>query len=353
MEDSFFRQMDGETLRSLVSRTTLRDAALIMVGPTLHIERCSELAAALTELCPLERIDQLLSAPAVQALRDCIAQQTPRTVFEELDGKEYRLELLPHREGALLAFLRDDRASYDGSLRVLQAKGSQYLGAILSDAGQIAETQVAAHLRAQCLRLQRLLNHSDFLHDPPLTEQLRLQEIDLAALCRDVVNATARHTGQTIAIDAPETCPLLAEPQLLRTALYNLLTNAVKISPEGVRLQLRDDAVAPTVTVSDRGPGLDAMLFASLLDGWKSAISIEQYLSLARRGVTLGLGLPLTQLIAQLHGGQLLLSPRENGGSEMHFVLSHLPPALAETNLHAPMVLEDAFSVADLELSIL
>lgn len=359
MEDTFFSQIDAETLRELLARTGLRDAAVVAVSPTLHIENGNPAAARLTGLHPLERIDQLLSEQAAAALRDCIAAHTPHTVYEELDGLEYRLEILPHRDGALLAFVRDDRASYDGTLRVLHAKGTQYLGTLLADAAQVSDPALAAHLRRQCLRLHRLLMHSDFLHDPPLTEQLRLYHCDLAELCRDAAEQAASHATTPgtapITVHAEESCIALIEPQLIRTALYNLLTNALHVTPPDgdIALSLYDDGAFFTITVADRGPGLDAARFEALLSGWQMPAPLEEYLALARQGTPPGLGLPLIQRIAQLHGGSLLLSPREGGGSQLHFTLAHLPDALADHNLHAPMILEDGYPLEEVEFSIL
>lgn len=356
MADQFFSQLDGDALRELLARTGLRGAAVVQVAPTLHIENENEAAARLTGLHPLERIDQLLSAQAAEALRACIAERAPRTVFEELDGIEYRLELIPHRDGALLAFVRDDRASYDGTLRVLHAKGTQYLGALLADAEQVDDPVLAAHLRRQCLRLHRLLTHSDFLHDPPLTEQLRLMDTDLAALCRDAAAQAAAHAPHAapIAVHAPETCRALIEPQMVRTALYNLLSNAMQVTPADgdIALTLADDGAFYTITIADRGPGLDAARFAALLSGWQSALPLDDYLALAREGTPPGLGLPLAQRVALLHGGSLLLSPRAGGGSELHLTLAHLPASLADHNLRAPMILEDGYPLEEVEFSI-
>ena len=357
MSDRFFSQLEGDALRELLARTGLRDAAVVQVAPTLHIENASDAAAQLTGLRPLERIDQLLSEQAAAALRACIAEHTPRTIYEELDGIEYRLELIPHRQGALLAFLRNDRADYDGTLRVLHAKGTQYLGTLLADAAQVDDPQLAAHLRRQCLRLHRLLSHSDFLHDPPLTEQLRLYDTDLAALCRDAAAQAGAHISRkaaAITVEAPEHCTALIEPQLVRIALYNLLSNALQVTPADgdIVLTLADDGAFYTITVADRGPGLDAQQFQSLLRGWQSTVSLDDYLALARQGTTPGLGLPLIQRIAQLHDGSLLLSPREGGGSLLHFTLAHLPDTLADHNLHAPMILEDGYPLEEVEFSI-
>lgn len=355
MADIFFSQIDEKTLRELLARTGLRDAAVVTVSSTLHIENGNQAATHLTGLHPLERIDQLLSEQAVAALRDCIASHTPHTVYEELDGLEYRLEILPHRDGALLAFVRDDRASYDGTLRVLHAKGTQYLGTLLADAAQVDDPVLAAHLRRQCLRMHRLLLHSDFLHDPPLTEQLQLHHCDLAELCRDAAEQAAAHGSVPITVQADEICIALVEPQLIRTALYNLLTNALHVTPPDgdICLNLYDDGAFFTITVADRGPGLDAARFEALLSGWQMPAPLDEYLVLARQGTPPGLGLPLIQRIAQLHGGSLLLSPREGGGSQLHFTLAHLPESLADHNLHAPMILEDGYPLEEIEFSVL
>ena len=56
--------------------------------------------------------------------------------------------------------------------------------------------------------------------------------------------------------------------------------------------------------------------------------------------------------IAQLHDGSLLLSPREGGGSLLHFTLAHLPDTLADHNLRAPMILEDGYPLEEVEFSI-
>lgn len=358
MADTFFSQIDEKTLRELLARTGLRDAAVITVSSTLYIENSNEIATRLTGLHPLERIDQLLSEQAAAALCDCIAARTPHTVYEELDGLEYRLEILPHRDGALLAFVRDDRASYDGTLRVLHAKGTQYLGTLLADAAQVDDPVLSAHLRRQCLRLHRLLMHSDFLHDPPLTEQLQLHHDDLAELCRSAAEQASTHTSSNaapITVHADDSCIALIEPQLIRTALYNLLANALHVTPPDgdISLSLYDDGAFFTITVADRGPGLDAARFEALLSGWQMPAPLDEYLALARQGTPPGLGLPLIQRIAQLHGGSLLLSPREGGGSQLHFTIAHLPESLADHNLHAPMILEDGYPLEEIEFSVL
>ena len=109
MEDRFFTHLDGDAVRGLLARAALRDAALVTVGRPSSVEDCNRAAAA--DRPAPARTDR----PAAGRVRcksaarlHCIA--FPCTVYEELDGVSYRLEILPHRDGALLAFLREDRA---------------------------------------------------------------------------------------------------------------------------------------------------------------------------------------------------------------------------------------------------
>ena len=174
MEDAFFSQLDGNAVRELLLRTELRHAALFAVSDTLRIERCSDAAQQLSGLHPMEELDPFLSGSTRNILLRCINTQSACTAEEDIDGTVYTVEMIPHRGGALLAYLRRDRAAYDGSLRVIQDKSSRYLGALMAEAEQVNDPALADGLRRQCMRLYRLLTHSDLLHDPLLTEQLSL-----------------------------------------------------------------------------------------------------------------------------------------------------------------------------------
>ena len=211
-----------------------------------------------------------------------------------------------------------------------------------------------------------MFSHSEFLHDAPRLEQLRLRRCDLAALCRDAAAQAERHApqaerhapqGQNLAIETqtPDICDALVEPELVRTALYNLLENAIHVSPApgSIRVSLHAGGEYMTITVADRGPGLDAERFSALLSGGDRPVGLDEYLSYVCGDTPLGLGLPLVQRIAQLHRGSLMLSPREGGGSQLHLSLAYLPDALGDYNLHTPMILEEGYSLEELEFSTL
>lgn len=70
--------------------------------------------------------------------------------------------------------------------------------------------------------------------------------------------------GQTVAVDAPETCAVTGDDTLLAVLLRNLLDNAVRYSPQGATVLLSLAAPGPAhpgrvqLTVEDSGPGLPA-----------------------------------------------------------------------------------------------
>lgn len=358
MEDAFFSQLDGNAVRELLLHTELRHAALFAVSDTLRIERCSDAAQQLSGLHPMEELDPFLSGSTRNILLRCINTQSACTAEEDIDGTVYTVEMIPHRGGALLAYLRRDRAAYDGSLRVIQDKSSRYLGALMAEAEQVEDPALADGLRRQCMRLYRLLTHSDLLHDPLLTEQLSLRRCDLSALCRDAVQQAETHAPAGSAkfiVQVPEHADALIDARLVRTAIYNLLTNALRVTPEDgeITVSLTDTRDFVTIAVADTGPGLDPAKFDDLLSGWRRTTSIDDYRALVRGGTPLGLGLPLVNQIAQAHGGRLLLTQREGGGSVLHLCLAHLPHTLEDDLFRAPTIIEDGYTAEEIEFSIL
>ncbi len=89
--------------------------------------------------------------------------------------------------------------------------------------------------------------------------------VDLAALARQAVADIAPRAlaqGQTVAVDAPPTCSVVADETLLAVLLRNLLDNAVRYGPPGATVQVGVAPSSPSrpgrvgLTVADSGPGL-------------------------------------------------------------------------------------------------
>jgi CheY-like chemotaxis protein/anti-sigma regulatory factor (Ser/Thr protein kinase) len=103
---------------------------------------------------------------------------------------------------------------------------------------------------------------------------------------------------------------VLGDPTRLQQIVWNLLTNAVKFTPEGGRVKLRmeGDADNVRITVSDTGKGIEPEFLPFVFDHFRQADP-----SSARRHGGLGLGLSLVKHLVELHGGTIAATSEGKG----------------------------------------
>lgn len=129
----------------------------------------------------------------------------------------------------------------------------------------------------------------------------------------------------------------------LQQVFWNLLTNALKFTPEGgcvgVRLESFDDAAR--ITVADTGEGISAEFLPYVFDRFRQGDS-----STTREYGGLGLGLALVQYLVELHGGTVRVeSPGEGEGSTFTVNLPLLPAQEeAQATIERPSPLKAAAS---------
>jgi len=163
-------------------------------------------------------------------------------------------------------------------------------------------------IKSELVRLNRLVN--DFLaFGRPA--RLAPRRCALESLLREVAAVVQpRAQGQgvelivAVATGAPET---VVDPELLKTALLNLVLNALDAMPEGGTLGLRlersfEDSLL--ITVTDTGAGMPPEALRE---------AFVPYFSTKEAG--LGLGLAITQRIVQEHGGRVFLENLPGGGA--------------------------------------
>ncbi|MGV9286807.1 sensor histidine kinase [Streptomyces sp. NPDC003719] len=164
-----------------------------------------------------------------------------------------------------------------------------------------------ASVKAQMTELAALIGDLQELSRPDTgqhagkTQILAWQDVVEAALRR------ARLRGPELTITA-DVRPwyVRAEPSALERAMVNILDNAVKFSPERgtVDVRLRDGVL----TVRDHGPGIPAEELPHVFDRfWRSPS--------ARALPGSGLGLSIVARTVQQAGGEVTLTPAEDGGT--------------------------------------
>jgi two-component system CheB/CheR fusion protein len=167
-----------------------------------------------------------------------------------------------------------------------------------------ARTQVA--ILDNLVELGRLQARSTELHR---------SRVELVACVRDVLarNASAAQQHKVaIRFEAPSAEHVVdGDPVRLRTALHNVVANAVKASsPEGrIDVALERGAEGFLIRVSDEGSGIAPEALPELFE-----IRALNDAEVARRRGALGLGLPIARWILQLHGGNLVVTARAPHG---------------------------------------
>jgi signal transduction histidine kinase len=140
------------------------------------------------------------------------------------------------------------------------------------------------------------------------------------------VEGAARRRDVPIEADIAETAPRLLDRRLVRRAVENLISNALKYARSGtpVTVLVHEREGLAEVAVADRGPGVPDALKPAL---FRKFGSIEAALGHERRGI--GLGLHLVGLVAAAHGGSATVSDREGGGAVFRLVLREAAPPAA------------------------
>jgi signal transduction histidine kinase len=143
------------------------------------------------------------------------------------------------------------------------------------------------------------------------------EPVALEPLARDVFETAlilGEDAGLNVTMPRVENCMVQGDRIRLRQLFLNLITNAIKYTPKGgdVELQLTATEEEATFTVRDTGIGIAAIDLPNIFDRFYRADRVRS--RMAERG-GFGLGLSISQWIAQAHGGTLSVQSRLHRGS--------------------------------------
>ncbi len=178
---------------------------------------------------------------------------------------------------------------------------------------QAAHLQVVSRNSDRLRRLVADLLHSAQIDDGPM-EVVRTEADFSSIVHQSVLTAApgAKAAGITVEVDVPDSLPVLVDAQRMSQVVDNLVSNAIKYTPEGgrVRVALDVDGDRVELAVSDTGIGISPPDLTRLFTRFFRARPAEER---SIQGV--GLGLSITKSIVESHGGRIEVDSDVGRGS--------------------------------------
>jgi PAS domain S-box-containing protein len=176
-------------------------------------------------------------------------------------------------------------------------------GKLQSEKTQKAFDTIERNVRAQGRLIDDLLDVSRIISGKLLIEPSRIEIAKVVEAAAESIGPAAEKKGVNFKTTlAPEAGMVLGDPDRLQQAIWNLLTNAVKFTPEGGHVELRLTRVNSQIEIAviDDGPGITPDFLPHVFDRFRQKDATS-----ARQHGGLGLGLAIVRHLAELHGGSV------------------------------------------------
>jgi signal transduction histidine kinase/ActR/RegA family two-component response regulator len=351
--------------------------------PVIVLSRAGRESPALAEILPRLGNVSVVERPVrtstlISLVRSCLrARERQYTVREYLAGQaqaEIEREQLLDSERAARSEAERASRTKDEFLATLSHELRTPLNAVLGWSQLLRRSAnlpddvanglvvIERNARSQAQIIEDLLDMSSIISGKV---RLEVQRLDLASVIEATVE-TVRPAAQTkgirlhVVVD-PLAGPVRGDPNRLQQVLWNLLTNAVKFTPQGGRVGVALARINShlEIEVTDNGEGIEPKFLPHIFDRFRQADA-----STARRHGGLGLGLSIVKQLIELHGGAIIAhsaglgmgstfritlplmaissDPLETASSAQHSARSidaPPPPALGHINLTGVSVL--------------
>jgi heavy metal sensor kinase len=233
--------------------------------------------------------------------------------------------------GALATAFNETFARLERSfvgLRRFTADASHELRTPLTAIRTTGEVALRGHLDAAAARevISSMLEEADALRH--LVEnllmlsrgdaghfELKRDSVEVGALAREVahhLDVLADEKHQRIEVTAPQPVTIAADARLLRSAVINLVDNAIKYSPERTTVRVRVDSAEAVarVEVEDEGPGIPEEHREKIFDRFYRIDAAR-----TRKHGGTGLGLSIARWAIEAQGGRLTLDGAPQRGA--------------------------------------
>jgi two-component system sensor histidine kinase CpxA len=231
-------------------------------------------------------------------------------------GREFNL--MASRIESLITAQRRLLQDVSHELRSPLARLNVALGIAFRKAGADAEGALS-RIEHEAERLNELIGHLLTLSRLESSQaDMERCAFDLSAVVEGIVADAyfeAQERGCAAHLTKRESCIVHGVESLLRSAIENVLRNAISYTPRGtdveveISRQAENGEPCAVVSVRDRGPGVPQEHLASI---FRPFHRVEDARERDRGGV--GLGLAIAARAARIHGGRITASNAPDGG---------------------------------------
>ncbi len=237
----------------------------------------------------------------------------------DFDLMAERLESLLGAQRTLLADISHELRSPLARLNIALGLARQRAGEEAAGALDRIERE-ADRLNAMIGQLLTLVRLESGAHMPEKVH------VNLTALVHEIAadahfEATGRRSA--VRVTASEPCETIGNPELLRSAIENIVRNAVRYTAEGTNVEVslicnnNDTHREAVIGVRDYGPGVPEESLEQLMRPFYRVADARD-----RRSGGTGLGLAIADHAVQVHGGHITVVNAGGGGL---LVETHLP----------------------------
>ena len=273
-------------------------------GLWVHVRSCPMLAATGESLGHVGTIEDVTERKEAEATRaEVMREQLARQEAEATNRmKDEFLAVLSHE-------LRTPLNSMLGWVRLLRTK--QYDQKMVDRALETIERN--AETQAQLI--EDILDVSKIIRGKLRLNYRSIQPVAVIQAAIDAVRPQIEAKSIRVVTDfAPSLGNLWGDSTRLQQIVWNLLTNAVKFTPENGQITIElsaDDSHTARITIADTGVGIEPEFLPHVFDRFRQADSTT-----TRSHNGLGLGLAIVRHLVELHGGTIkAMSPGEGLGA--------------------------------------
>jgi len=319
--DIMMPEMDGyEVLRNLKSEEVLSHIPIIMISALSELDsvvRCIEMGAE--DYLPKPFNPTLLKARIGACLEKKRARDRETKLFEQLQIN-YRClqELEQLRDDLTHMIIHDLRTPLSAMIMGMQTFAQ--MGTLNEDQQEMLDLTQRGGSTLMAI-INDLLDISKMESGALLLERHEITVSTMIDAAVKQVTLLTKAKNLALTIELEPALPLLVadETKLLRT-LVNLLSNALKFTPDGgtVTVSVRANPNEPSLvfSVSDTGEGIPSEAFVRIFEKFGQVGARQN-----RQHFGTGLGLTFCKLAVEAHGGHIKVESAPGQGSTFCFTI--------------------------------